>query len=114
MNAADPNRLCSICDAPRGIELPWTDNGGKPAHVRCALAGSARALEAVGMRPEGARGPGRPPLTPGAGKALTARIRLSEANLEEVGRLIAEGHGKNVSEAVRWLLDESAKKRREK
>lgn len=58
------------------------------------------------------RGRGRPPLNPEGGITTPMRVRLSDANLEEVGRLIAEGRGKNVSEVVRALLDDSAKRRK--
>jgi hypothetical protein len=60
------------------------------------------------------RGRGRPPLNPEGGDTVPLRIRLSNENLAEVGRLIAEGKGKNASEALRALLDESAERRRKK
>lgn len=122
MNAADPNRLCSICDAPRG-DLLWTHNGGAPAHVRCVLAGSAEALEAVGLRPPATmhgvpenekRGRGRPPLNDKGGITRPVTVRLSDRNLETAGKVIAEGHAANVSDAIRWVMDryedESGKK----
>lgn len=54
------------------------------------------------------RGPGRPPLNPKGGRTTPARIRLSDANLEEVGLLIADGVGRNTSEVIRALLDDRA------
>lgn len=41
---------CSVCQKPRGTER-WTLNGGKPAHVRCALEISVKQLEDAGLRP---------------------------------------------------------------
>lgn len=47
-------RVCAICDKPRTEPREdgsdWTENGGRPSHTSCALAGSVKALEQAGLR----------------------------------------------------------------
>lgn len=56
------------------------------------------------------RGRGRPPLNPEGGDTTPLRIRLSNANLETLGRVIAQGLAKNASDAVRWIVDNYEKR----
>lgn len=83
--------------------------GGEP--YACSLP-LCPCVEFMGMPENEKRGPGRPPLNPDGGVTTTVRLRLSDADLEEAGRLIADGRGKNVSEVTRWLYRQSAEKRK--
>jgi hypothetical protein len=59
-----------------------------------------------GARP----GAGRKPLVEGEETVnLTVRLRL--ADFAELRALVEDGHGPALADAVRWLLDESARRR---
>lgn len=59
----------------------------------------------------GRRGPGRPSLNPGGGETVPTTIRISELDFIELRRLVDEGHGPSLSDAIRWLIEQSASSR---
>lgn len=58
--------------------------------------------------PRPKRGPGRPPLDPN-GETVEFSLRIVERHFVELRRIIASGHGPTIADAIRWLIDESAK-----
>lgn len=63
-------------------------------------------------RKERRAGPGRPALNPGHGKTQPFSIRITPEQRDELEALIAEGRGKTNGDVIRWLIDESARKRK--
>ena len=52
------------------------------------------------------RGPGRPPLDPN-GDTVPLTIRITEAHYRTLRRLIDEGHGPQLADAVRWAIEQA-------
>lgn len=57
------------------------------------------------------RGPGRPPLNPGQGNTVHTAIRIAESHYIELRRVVDEGHGPTLSDAIRWLIEQSSTSR---
>ena len=57
------------------------------------------------------RGRGRPPIDPSGETVQLPTVALSQAHYLELRALIDDGHGPKMSDAVRWLLEESARRR---
>jgi hypothetical protein len=76
------------------------DRGG--CHVSCAR----------GALVSDKRGRGRPRIDPEGGETLQLpTVAISLTHFRELRALIDDGHGPTMSDAVRWLLEESARRR---
>lgn len=98
--------ICPRCEARLEADRKWPKDARGQEYAQVS-----HGLHDGECQVEDHRAAGRPALNPQGGKTTVARIRLTDANLEEVGRLIESGRGSNVSEVVRALLDESAARR---
>jgi hypothetical protein len=117
--------VCAYCgQPPKSAEEHWSPNGGRPAHRRCALAAAAGDLERAGLRPATvdpmAGKVGRPRSVAGENDDERSQNRVWRAaprHDEELDALIAEGkvappEARNRSGAIRWLIEQSAKRRK--
>lgn len=95
-------RPCALCDGRGRVTVARLRHGETVTKRKRCEACAGR-----GAKP----GPGRPPLNEGGGITTPHRIRLGAAHVAELESIVADGHAKTTSEAMRYLIEQSAARR---